>query len=41
VQLFENVFAKIKLPYEALPACFGVQRIQIDASAFHDAGLSG
>jgi hypothetical protein len=41
VKLFENVFAKVKLPYEALPACFDVQRIQIDATACRNAGVSG
>ena len=27
VTLYENVFAKLKIPYDQLPACFDVQRI--------------
>jgi hypothetical protein len=29
VTLFENVFSAVKMPYELLPACFGVKRINI------------
>ena len=29
VILYENVFAKVKAPYEELPACFDVRRIEI------------
>lgn len=29
VTLFENVFAKIKIPYDELPACFDVRRVQV------------
>jgi hypothetical protein len=29
ITLFENVFAKVKLPYDALPTCFEVKRIEI------------
>jgi hypothetical protein len=29
VTLYENVFAKVKVPYDQLPACFDVQRIDI------------
>jgi hypothetical protein len=30
VTLFENVFAKVPLPYDQLPRCFDVKRIEID-----------
>jgi hypothetical protein len=29
VTLFENVFAKIKVPYDQLPPCFDVRRVEI------------
>jgi hypothetical protein len=29
VTLFENVFAKVKMPFDALPACFDIKRVQI------------
>ena len=29
VTLFENVFAKVQLPFEVMPACFDVRRIQL------------
>ena len=29
VTLFENIFAKIALPYEQLPLCFDVKRVEI------------
>jgi hypothetical protein len=29
VTLFENVYAKVKLPFDALPACFDVKRVTI------------
>jgi len=29
VTLYENVFAKVTIPYNQLPACFGVQRIEV------------
>jgi hypothetical protein len=29
VKLFENAFAKVKLPFDALPPCFDVKRVQI------------
>jgi hypothetical protein len=29
VTLFENVFAKVSLPYEQLPACFEVRRVNL------------
>jgi hypothetical protein len=33
VTLFDNVFSKIKIPYEKLPPCFEVIRIELDRSA--------
>ena len=27
--LLENVFAKVKIPYDALPPCFEVKRVQV------------
>jgi hypothetical protein len=32
LRLWENAFAKIPLPFEQLPACFTVQRVEIDNS---------
>ncbi len=32
VTLFENVFSEVKIPYEALPACFEVIRVEIAPS---------
>ena len=29
VTLFENVFAKVKVPYESLPSCFQVVRVRV------------
>jgi hypothetical protein len=29
VTLFENVFAKVRIPYDRLPPCFGVPRIDV------------
>lgn len=29
VRLFQNVFAKVRVPFEALPACFDVQKIEV------------
>ena len=29
VTLYENVFAKVKVPYDELPACFDVRRIEV------------
>ncbi len=29
VTLFENVFAKVKVPYEQLPPCFEVRRVEV------------
>ena len=29
VALYENVFARVKIPYDRLPACFDVRRIEI------------
>ena len=29
VKLFENVFAKVKIPYEKMPPCLEVQRVEI------------
>lgn len=29
VTLYENVFAKVKVPYNHLPACFDVRRIDV------------
>jgi hypothetical protein len=29
VTLYENVFAKAKVPYDQLPACFDVRRVDI------------
>jgi hypothetical protein len=29
VTLFENAFAKVKIPYEKLPSCFEVKRVEI------------
>ena len=29
VTLYENVFAKVKVPYSQLPACFDVRRIDV------------
>lgn len=34
VTLFENVFAKIKLPFDALPSCFEVKRVEITRSEY-------
>lgn len=31
VTLFENVFAKVKIPYDQLPPCFDVPRIELSA----------
>ena len=31
VTLFENVFSRVKIPYENLPPCFDVKRVSIDA----------
>jgi len=31
VTLFENVFSPVKVPYEKLPACFDVIRVNISA----------
>jgi hypothetical protein len=39
VTLFENVFAKVALPYEQLPPCFDVKRGQIERSDRPDASL--
>lgn len=33
VALFENVFAKVPLPYEGLPTCFDVRRITVTYSS--------
>ena len=33
VTLFENVFAKVKLPYENLPSCVRVIRFTLSESA--------
>lgn len=32
VTLYENVFAKVKIPYNQLPACFDVPRIEVSRS---------
>jgi hypothetical protein len=32
VTLYENVFAKVKIPYSQLPACFDVRRIEVSRS---------
>jgi hypothetical protein len=32
VKLFENAFAKVKLPFDALPSCFDVKRVNISSS---------
>jgi len=32
VTLFENVFSKVKIPYEKLPPCFDVKRINLSES---------
>jgi hypothetical protein len=32
VTLFENVYAKVKLPYDALPSCFDVKRVNVTHS---------
>jgi hypothetical protein len=32
VTLYENVFAKVKIPYSQLPACFDVPRIEVSTS---------
>lgn len=32
VTLFENVFAKVKVPYDALPSCFDVKRFNVSYS---------
>jgi hypothetical protein len=29
VTLFENVFSKLTVPYEQLPACFEVRRVEV------------
>lgn len=29
VTLFENVFAKVRVPYELLPSCFDVRRVEV------------
>jgi hypothetical protein len=29
VTLFENAFAKIKIPYDRMPSCFEVRRVEI------------
>ena len=29
VTLFENAFAKVKVPFDQLPPCFGVKRVQV------------
>ena len=29
VTLFENVFAKVKIPYDQLPPCFDVRRVEV------------
>jgi hypothetical protein len=29
VTLYENVFAKVKIPYDQLPTCFEVPRIDV------------
>jgi hypothetical protein len=29
ITLFENAFAKIRMPYEKLPPCFEVRRVEI------------
>ena len=29
--LFENVFSKVKVPYEKLPDCFDVRRVEVSA----------
>jgi hypothetical protein len=29
ITLFENAFAKIKIPYERMPSCFEVRRVEI------------
>lgn len=31
VALYENVFAKVKIPYSQLPACFDVRRIEVSS----------
>ncbi|MCX6632987.1 MAG: hypothetical protein NTW28_35780 [Candidatus Solibacter sp.] len=31
VTLFENVFSKVKVPYEHLPPCFEVRRVEVSA----------
>lgn len=33
VSLFENVFAKVKIPYDQLPTCFDVRRIEVSTSS--------
>lgn len=29
VTLFENVFAKVRVPYELLPSCFDVRQVEV------------
>ena len=33
VTLYENIFAKLKVPYGQLPACFDVQRIDVSTDS--------
>jgi hypothetical protein len=33
VTLYENVFAKVKIPYNRLPACFDVPRIEVSRNS--------
>lgn len=35
VTLFENAFAKVKLPFDSLPPCFDLKRVEITYSV-HD-----
>jgi hypothetical protein len=29
ITLFENAFAKVKIPYDKLPSCFEVKRVEV------------
>jgi hypothetical protein len=32
VTLFENVYAQVRIPFDKLPSCFQIRRVQIDSS---------
>lgn len=31
VTLWENAYAKVKIPFEQLPSCFAVRRVEINS----------